>query len=461
MQSPILTIPAELTARIFEDMRLDVLRTDYRIRPSITTPPLVLIRVCKDWRAIALGTGSLWSCIDLHIEDPSMETRDKLHRVLATWSERARGHPLSWTLQGFVTLPPMFPVVVSQLHRLELTLLMPNPLLLGAIATGFPQLRDLACHVLDVEDMPATIAPILESGPKLEAISLSFSAPANFTGATTPRLTIFKVKEITVSALRALFQNCPMLAHLHITNILRETPSPLATPMTAPNLQTVVIPWDTTVTVADETVMQLAHFSFPSLKCLRLPYTPHLHVVSELFRRSACAIDTLSVNISSVGDVLELQTMYSRMPSITTLEIRRWEDGENPTVTPLPEAVFDLSVPGVLPRLRNLTIHTGGSSNDSPYNVPYTGVILLLDARSAPNSAFHSFHLDVEPTSSYFQESYTPPANFLSQIETLAQQTEIHIINGEDRWLGGIKVEAPDDLEWREKWLNPYWYWIP
>ncbi|KAJ7474387.1 hypothetical protein B0H11DRAFT_1332300 [Mycena galericulata] len=388
--------------------------------PPPTHPPLVFTRVCKDWRAIALGTGSLWSCIDLYIGNPSMELRDTVHRVLATWSERARGCPLSWTLRGCSTLPPMLPEAVAQLHRLEMDVFMTNNLLpsaIGAIATGFPQLRELAFHVMDPKDMSVTVPQILASAPMLEAISLSFSAPATFTGATTPRLTVLKVDEITVSVLRALFQNCPMLTHLHITDILAETSSPPTAPLTATNLQTVVIPSDA---AADETILQLAHFSFPSLKCLRLPYTPHLHVVSELFRRSACAVDTLSVNISSIGDVLELQTMYSRMPSITTLEIRRWERPENPTVTPLPEAVFDLSVPGVLPRLRHLTIHIGGIK-EHRYNVPYTGVILLLNARSGPNSAFRSFRLDVKPAQPihfhrpiHFHESYTPPATFLS-----------------------------------------------
>ncbi|KAJ7448634.1 hypothetical protein B0H11DRAFT_339901 [Mycena galericulata] len=469
MQSPILRIPAELTARIFEDVRLDVLRTEHRIRPSIHTPPLVFTRICSDWRAIALGTGSLWSCIDLFSEDPTLELRDNAHNILATWSERARGSPLSWTLRGYTTLPPMFPILATQLHRLELDLSEPDMNVLGAIATstGFPQLRELALrhHVWDDQEIPTEIAQVLASAPAIEAISFSFSAPSDFTGAETPRLTTFQVKKITVPALRALFQHCSGLKHLNVAEIIPEDFPPPAAPITAPNLQAVVIPWDGALDeVLNETVMQFAHFSFPSLRCLHLPYTPNLHVVSEFFHRSGCSIDNLNVSISTTAQVLELQSIFDHMPSITTLEIWRSEDYEDddPSPSPIPAVILALSAPGVLPRLRNLTIHIGGINEPDPYTVSYAGVVSLLDARTGPNSAFRSFYLDVEPTDPYFfAEKYTPPSFFLSRIEKLAQQIEIHIINREYRWIGGVKVETPDEPERRAKWLNPYWNWLP
>ncbi|KAJ7448629.1 hypothetical protein B0H11DRAFT_2202328 [Mycena galericulata] len=420
--APILRIPAELTARIFEDVRLDVLQTERRIRPSIDTPPLVFTRICSNWRAIALGTGSFWSCIDLFVEDPTLELIDNAHSILATWSERARSCPLSWTLGGYVTLPPMFPILATQLHRLELNAYEPDMDVFGTIATstGFPQLQELALHhhVFDDEEIPATIAQVLASAPAIEAISLSFSAPTHFTGAETPRLTTLQVKKITLSTLRALFQHCSG----------RDFP-PTAAPFIAPNLQTVVIPWDAAV---DDAVMPFAHFSFPSLKYLHLPYTPNLHVVSEFFHRSGCSIDNLNVSISMTAQVLELQSIFDHMPSITTLEIWRSEDYEDddPSPSPIPAVILALSAPGVLPRLRNLTIHIGGIHEPKPYTVSYVGVVSLLDARSSPNSAFRSFHLDVDPTDPFlFAEKYTPPSFFLSRIEKLAQW--------EAAWLSG------------------------
>ncbi|KAJ7474408.1 hypothetical protein B0H11DRAFT_2195335 [Mycena galericulata] len=431
--------------------------------PPIHTPPLVFTRICSDWRAIALGTGSLWSCIDLFSEDPTLELRENAHNILATWSERARGSPLSWTLRGYTTLPPIFPILATQLHRLELNVSEPDLDVLGAVATstGFPQLRELALrhHVWDNQEIPTEIAQVLASASAIKAISFSFSAPSDFTGAETPRLTTFQVKKITVPALRALFQHCSGLTHLNVAEIIPEDFPPLTAPITAPNLQTVVIPWDGALDeVLNETVMQFAHFSFPSLRYLHLPYTSNLHIVSQLFHRSDCSTDNLSVSISTTAQVLELQSIFDHMPSIATLEIRRWEEDGHDLI---PAVILALSTPGVLPRLQNLTIHIG-INEPEPYTVSYAGVVSLLDARTSPNSAFSSFYLDVEPTDPYFfAEKYTPPSFFLSRIEKLAQRIEIDIINREYRWIGGVKVEKPDEPERRAKWLNPYWNWLP
>ncbi|KAJ7215601.1 hypothetical protein GGX14DRAFT_305468, partial [Mycena pura] len=53
---PILTLPPEITSRIF----VHCLPHHGRVRPSLRCAPLVLTRICGKWRAVALSTGELW-----------------------------------------------------------------------------------------------------------------------------------------------------------------------------------------------------------------------------------------------------------------------------------------------------------------------------------------------------------------------------------------------------------------
>ncbi|KAJ7101966.1 hypothetical protein C8R44DRAFT_592213, partial [Mycena epipterygia] len=53
---PVLTLPTEITSRIF----VDCLPTHGRIIPSPSTAPLVLAQICRHWRDIALSTCKLW-----------------------------------------------------------------------------------------------------------------------------------------------------------------------------------------------------------------------------------------------------------------------------------------------------------------------------------------------------------------------------------------------------------------
>ncbi|KAJ7919611.1 hypothetical protein B0H13DRAFT_1606049, partial [Mycena leptocephala] len=53
---PILTLPNEITSRIF----VQCLPTHGRIRPSPRKAPLILAQICRQWREIALSTSEMW-----------------------------------------------------------------------------------------------------------------------------------------------------------------------------------------------------------------------------------------------------------------------------------------------------------------------------------------------------------------------------------------------------------------
>ncbi|KAJ6450678.1 hypothetical protein C8R45DRAFT_848855 [Mycena sanguinolenta] len=88
---PVLSLPAEITSRIFVECLPD------NVSPSTAHAPLLLTRVCRQWEDIALSTCQLWS--SLHLDSFSAEHITAPDGTLQTWFSRARACPLSLTIQ--------------------------------------------------------------------------------------------------------------------------------------------------------------------------------------------------------------------------------------------------------------------------------------------------------------------------------------------------------------------------
>ncbi|KAJ7181065.1 hypothetical protein C8R46DRAFT_839742, partial [Mycena filopes] len=58
---PILTLPVEITAEIFGHCLPDT-----PAPPSSTIAPMLLTRICQQWRSIACGTPRLWAALRLN-----------------------------------------------------------------------------------------------------------------------------------------------------------------------------------------------------------------------------------------------------------------------------------------------------------------------------------------------------------------------------------------------------------
>ncbi|KAJ7123278.1 hypothetical protein C8R43DRAFT_866498, partial [Mycena crocata] len=53
---PILSIPNEITAEIFRHC----MPVDGRVVPRVSDAPIVLTRICRHWRQIAVSTHRVW-----------------------------------------------------------------------------------------------------------------------------------------------------------------------------------------------------------------------------------------------------------------------------------------------------------------------------------------------------------------------------------------------------------------
>ncbi|KAF8997864.1 hypothetical protein BDQ17DRAFT_1428761 [Cyathus striatus] len=98
--SPIRRIPSELLAKIFQHA------LPWRGKMSFREAPLLLLRVCKTWRDVAMSEPHLWR--DLEIKAVSSQggliaSRGKKYALNAAhWFRRARSLPLSFHLSFHV-----------------------------------------------------------------------------------------------------------------------------------------------------------------------------------------------------------------------------------------------------------------------------------------------------------------------------------------------------------------------
>ncbi|KAJ7042867.1 hypothetical protein C8F04DRAFT_1075033 [Mycena alexandri] len=113
---PVQTLPPEILAEIFVNFL-----PPYPEFPPLSglLSPLLLCRICQQWRTIALSTPALWSSIRITAalgESNSQEVRK--FEILTTWLARSRNCPLSLSLSGAChsqLMPDLLQAI--QLHR--------------------------------------------------------------------------------------------------------------------------------------------------------------------------------------------------------------------------------------------------------------------------------------------------------------------------------------------------------
>lgn len=98
---PVRRLPAEILQEIF----IHCLPTEHNAVRSVTEPPLLLGRICRAWRTIALWTPQLWSSVHIVIPNhvtPTMAEKvgmlDRRYELLKFWLARSGMCPLSISL---------------------------------------------------------------------------------------------------------------------------------------------------------------------------------------------------------------------------------------------------------------------------------------------------------------------------------------------------------------------------
>ncbi|KAJ7690349.1 hypothetical protein B0H17DRAFT_834309, partial [Mycena rosella] len=91
--SPIRQLPSDIVGEIL----IACISTAQNAVMSAQEAPLLLGRICRAWRTIAISTPSLWSSI--HIAEPEDRFPSDVHdgclQAVNTWLQRSGGLPLS------------------------------------------------------------------------------------------------------------------------------------------------------------------------------------------------------------------------------------------------------------------------------------------------------------------------------------------------------------------------------
>ncbi|KAJ7210921.1 hypothetical protein GGX14DRAFT_450451 [Mycena pura] len=169
---PVLTLPPEITAEIFKWC----IDTNKRLLPSVA--PLLLTRICRDWRDLAFSTPALWDTII----DFDLVVHRQAAAFIETWFSRGGTCPLSL---GIVDDESLFlgcleSVILQHTSRLQsLDVMAYSEVLCNLTAIpSFPILRNLELFCLD-DDYEDHIQPIcINNAPTLRHLSLEYVRPS-------------------------------------------------------------------------------------------------------------------------------------------------------------------------------------------------------------------------------------------------------------------------------------------
>ncbi|KAF7346683.1 F-box domain-containing protein [Mycena sanguinolenta] len=170
---PILTLPPEITAEIFKWC----IDTGMRLRLSVA--PLLLTRICRDWRALAFSTPALWDTIS----EIELGVHPGEEAAIERWFSRAGTRPLSLEIDCPESLGSacLESVILQHASQLQCLTLMTNPKVLRDFTTvqSFPILHNLMVACSDGDDNESHIQLFgIHGAPALRHLSLDNMLPS-------------------------------------------------------------------------------------------------------------------------------------------------------------------------------------------------------------------------------------------------------------------------------------------
>ncbi|KAJ7461381.1 hypothetical protein B0H11DRAFT_2056944 [Mycena galericulata] len=385
---PVLTLPIEITSRIF----VHCLPGHRRVRPSRSTAPLILAQICRHWRDVALSTCELWSSIyfdnplsfdstSVALGRPIVPRDSGARALLQTWLSRAKAHPISLGLNHeFRVVPPALVSLVSafsgQIQDLDLHLFPEQFDRLQPFHVAFPRLLHLATQHSSENDL----RHLLANAPSLRELRLlgkDFSL--NF---SLPLLTHLEIsEEISSRTFLDILAKFPLLEHLNFS--LRDSEVHTIPQISIPTVG--IFPRLSSLATCSNGTYALHLVSFPNLTKLKLPSFAEPTAVFPFHSRSACTIEHLVLPLTGCDEEPEeVATWLKEFPSVAVLIIP-----DCPDLNPLIEYLNSSS----LPRLTDITILSTIGPNTA--ELDYDSVVEMLQDRRDPSRGvkLRKFHL--------------------------------------------------------------------
>ena len=359
LPSPIQRLPPELLQLVFAFCLAEY--------PGMNSAeaPLLLGRICRSWRDIAYGTGDLWSAIRI-IVAPINRSTVKL-TALKDWLSRSAGYPLHIFMQTndpAVDISSFLDVLIPLSPRWErMTLVVPNTECFQHLERSFSEGFNRPLPLLssfELIEKPSDGPPwytrfsgnllrspfrFLNQSPNIRQISIHLSSTAryhsllsNSVAANVSELDLdyHHMFNYDLGQLLTFLSSFQLLRKLQIRACFTKFASPTSTPQLLhfPQLEylsVVMSPFQAKSNPSYNYTF-LNHIVTPSLLHLTLHDVLFVKDVAvsltDLFSRSSCSLETLSLRLTDASRGLDLSPLTSCLrysPSLTKLILDRWD----------------------------------------------------------------------------------------------------------------------------------------
>ncbi|KAJ7480664.1 hypothetical protein FB451DRAFT_152300 [Mycena latifolia] len=209
---PILTLPLEITSEIF--LRCIPSHGSVLDATSASCAPMLLLRICRAWRVIALATPALWTDLNLPASWLDIHRWQRLETRISEWTSRASSAPLSFGFhdtEGLITPERMSSLLGRYASRLGSLRLRTTPTVLSELSDigPLPLLHKLTLGYAPVHE---TISVrIFRDAPRLREVALEQSTVPSFLLLPWHQLTTFTADSASVADCLFVLKSAPRL----------------------------------------------------------------------------------------------------------------------------------------------------------------------------------------------------------------------------------------------------------
>ncbi|KAJ7259871.1 hypothetical protein C8J57DRAFT_1472016 [Mycena rebaudengoi] len=350
--SPMRAIPPEILQEIF----LACLPVNHGAVMHVSEAPLLLGRVCRMWRSIALATASLWASVHISVPEREYSSDAVCHcKALQIWLQRSGSCPVSISLAfpgdySVEYTEHFIDILLSYHHRWKELKLFSIPhehssKLRSLMPRDLPLLETVEItHTNNTFDIPrSALVEFMPMPPRLRRISLC----TNNGTLSVPPCPWFKITtlclqcnrsaalSISMAALIAIIEQCLNLQECNLVlpkvdnTSTTTTSSPTNHHSTLKYLHSLAVAGPLFASPGYNVAAFLDHFILPALRSVHLGERVHqselrasdtLRAFGSLLSRSSC--DLQKLYIEDIGNDIEfLVQCLQDCPSLQQLEL--------------------------------------------------------------------------------------------------------------------------------------------
>jgi hypothetical protein len=350
-------LPPEILSLIFHHCLPD----DEYLLPRLThMAPVLLTRICRPWRDVAVNTPTLWCKMHVEInfnkdeeeleddmefddddseeeEEEDAEAVEKAWQQAAffhdSWLKRSRGCPLSLVLRCYPSIELLGSLLQPYMHQIS-SLAFPlranrSQLLLEGLST----LRKLvipAVHYSDILDVTRSISQLPSTMRVLDVMHVPFDVHhVSSLNPVSAHLTHVKIT-LHADALLQLLRLCPNLSSLRVNTIFNNKKT--LEPVTHANIQSFRMVSSWSKIALNSLADMLDALSLPNLRifqeyCLRAEAWPHKQL-RDLIARSKCPLESLIFTGCLTAEAVPQAEYLALIPSLDIVVHRYHYDSD-------------------------------------------------------------------------------------------------------------------------------------